>query len=109
MLAEDDANTTRAGIIVFALIPFLFLILLQPFKYCLRKQKEKGQLRGLGLGCYNCCIQTGENKEEFENHFCHIPYDISNMGNKDYMYCNPITQAKALLEVFEKELADGII
>ena len=106
MFADEDTNSPPI-IIIFSIIPILFIALIFPFKMCLRKQKKKGKMGRCGKWCYNFCILRGENKDQFENRFRDIPYDIINMGKKDYMYFNPITRPKALLECFEKEIEEG--
>ena len=105
---NNEDESSLSGTIFLGLLPIIFMATIYPIKMYLRWAKKQDKLKKCGNVMHQWLVQEGENKEEFENRFRNIPYDIVNMGKKDYMYYNPTTRPKALVECFEKELEESI-
>ena len=95
-------------LIVMGLLPFILFLIIYPLKYKLRLMKRDNKLKGCTQWLYKQLVQEGEDRTSFENKFGHVPYDILSMGKKDYMFFNPMTKPRALLELFEKHIAESI-
>ena len=103
-MSETDTKS-RALAIIFSLLPFLFLILILPFKYYLRKQERNKNLGKCGNWLYLYFVQEGENKQEHVNLYSSIPYPLDIFGARDYKAFYLLTHKDSEYDRYELLLA----